>query len=96
MLNSDIEKARVHKAQQLKRLRALYGITLTAVSVRSGLSVETIYRIESGSKTWTVDSEMSYLLTIDRLIDESHEINPKLTLLHPPKPPILALLKKSL
>jgi len=94
MLNSDLVKAREHKAAQIKTCRILFGFNIATMSKRSGLSVETIHRIENGSKTWTVDSELTYLKTLDLLIDEKQTSKPNLKL--PEKPAFLLDLKKAI
>jgi transcriptional regulator with XRE-family HTH domain len=61
MNQKDIEKQRIEKGRFLANKRISANITKKALSLKTGLSRNTIDRIENGSTSWTVDTEMLYL-----------------------------------
>ena len=57
----EITKARKKRADVLLSTRKQLGITITALSKETGLSRDTINRIEQGKTAWTIDTENIYL-----------------------------------
>lgn len=87
MLYSIIESQRRAKSLLLKGCRELFGIRFSLLQQESGLSTETLYRMERGTDPWTIDSEITYLTTINKLIDKKLTDDPTLKL--PGRPDIL-------
>lgn len=76
MLKSDVVKNRKALSAKLKLSRETYGITFTELHKISGLSQETICRIEAGVKSWSVDSQIKYLMTLTVLIAKAKREKP--------------------
>lgn len=77
MLKSEVEKRRKALACKLKTCREVYGITFTAIQQTTGLSSETLCRIESGVKAFSVDSQITYLIGLAALIAKVKKEKPQ-------------------
>lgn len=67
MLETDILSYRKAISDKIRSCRKAYGITITDVHIHSGLAIDTIMRLEHGSKAWTIDSQIAYLNTLIEL-----------------------------
>lgn len=61
MNSLDVIHARLQRAEVLRATRKAYRISKMSLAKRSGLSRNTIDRIEKGTTSWTVDTERIYL-----------------------------------
>lgn len=64
MTHQQLHEARNKRARSFKEMRVKSGFTKIQLSRISGLHRASIDRIESGSKPWSVDSELIYLDSI--------------------------------
>lgn len=73
----NISPIRLKRAAELKQMRLDLNITRNKLSTLSGLHLATIYRIESGTIGWNVDSEFVYFLTLKKYEEEKPKIKAK-------------------
>lgn len=59
-----LKAARIEKGNQLKKQREEKKITKTLLAQISGLSRSTIYLIESGNASWSIDTEIIYVTSV--------------------------------
>lgn len=78
MLKSDVERRRSVLGRKLKAIREAYGIKIAHLLKASELQPETIYRIEGGSKDYTVDSQITYMIALTVLIAKAKKDKPQL------------------
>lgn len=64
----NINPIRLQRANELKQMRIELNITRHKLSELSGLHLATIYRIESGTIGWNVDSELIYFETLKNYV----------------------------
>lgn len=72
MTDDEIIQKQKDFGQRLRANRNAYGITITSLSVHSGLSTRTIHQMElglGGKGGWTLRSEIRYLYSLKALAE---------------------------
>lgn len=71
MTPQDLIKAMRERSKELKDKRLKSGLSIEELSKLSGLSDQTIYRMESGEQGWRMESEALYLHALEGFSEEN-------------------------
>lgn len=84
MEKADILQKRIELGRKLRDNREAYNITISDLSVHSGLTIGKISLMERGKIFWTLASEIKYMHSLQHLIEAQLERRKKFPKLYPP------------